>query len=60
MRYEPSFLVSAEVPEEHRRQIADYARKHGLSEEVVYRKALKLFSAKCVHTHGSRKRKPTK
>ena len=60
MKYEPSFLVSAKVPEEHRRQIADYARKQGVSEEEVYRKALRLFSARCVHTHGGRKRKPAK
>ena len=61
MRYEPSFLVSAYVPEELRRQIADFARKQGVSEEEVYRKALRLFSARCVHTHDSRKkRKPAK
>lgn len=55
--YEPSFLISAEVPEELHAQLTAYAKANGLSEEEVYRMALKFFAAKCVHTHGGRRAK---
>lgn len=55
--YEPSFLISTEVPEELHKQLEEYAQQQGISEEEVYRKALKFFATRCVHTHGGRKRK---
>ena len=55
-QYTPSFLVSTEVPEELYEQLNNFAAAKGLSEEQVYRKALKFFVARCVHTQGRRKR----
>ena len=56
--YKPSFLIAAEVPGEQHAQLEQYAKQHGVSEEQVYRQAIKFFSSRCVHTHkrSSRRR----
>ena len=58
--YEPSFLISAKVPEELHSQLTEYAKSHGLSEEEACRQALKFFVAQCVHTQGGQKRRRRK
>lgn len=54
--YEPSFLISVEVPKELHDQIAEYAKTKGMTEEQAYQEALRFFSAKCVHTQGAKRR----
>jgi hypothetical protein len=58
--YKPSFLISAEVPNELRSQLISYASRHGITEEEVYRKALKFFAARCVHTQARSPRRRTR
>ena len=41
--YEPSFLISVEVPKELHDQIAEYAQTKGVTVEEAYREAVRLF-----------------
>lgn len=54
--YEPSFLISVEVPKELHDQIAQYAKTKGVTEEQAYQEAVRFFSAQCVHTQGAKRR----
>ena len=55
--YEPSFLISVEVPKELHDQIAKYAKTKGVTEEQAYQEAVRFFSTQCVHTQGAKRRR---
>ena len=61
-KYTPSFLVSAEIPEELFDEVKEIAKKETaargrtVTPEDVFRKAVKFYSARCVHTHPTRRR----
>ena len=57
VQYEPSFLISAQVPDECHKILKQYAKAHGVSLENAYREAIKFFAAKCVHTQGGRRKR---
>lgn len=54
--YQPSFLISAKIPEELHDKLERYAKDKGVSVEEVYREALKFYATQCVHTQGRRRR----
>ena len=65
-KYSPSFLVSAEIPEELFKEVEEIAKKESaargrtVTPEDVFRKAVKFYSARCVHTHSTRRRPHSK
>lgn len=56
-KYTPSFLVSSKIPTELYAEVQKIAveqsaaEKRTVTPEEVYRKAIKFYSARCVHTH---------
>lgn len=57
VQYEPSFLISAQVPEEYHKILEQYAKQNGVSVEDAYREAVKFFATQCVHTQGGRRKR---
>lgn len=57
-KYTPSFLVSSKIPTELYAEVQKIAveqsaaEKRTVTPEEVYRKAVKFYSARCVHTHS--------
>lgn len=60
--YTPSFLVSTKIPKELYAEVERIAAEQStatgrtVTPEEVYRKAVKFYSARCVHTHSSVRR----
>ena len=57
-KYTPSFLVSTKIPRELYAEVERIAAEQStatgrtVTPEEVYRKAVKFYSARCVHTHS--------
>ena len=61
-KYTPSFLVSSKIPTELYAEVEKIAKqesaasKRTVTPEDVFRRAVKFYSAQCVHTHSARRR----
>lgn len=59
-KYEPSFLVSANIENDDAAFLRGYAAGRKITMEEALRDAVKFFAAQCVHTHKAARRKSSK